>query len=129
MPKATITIPVQVRYIECDPMGVVHHSRYAVWFELARTEMLRRQGMSYADMERQGTFVVVARISIDYKKPARYDDTVEVTAVLERSGGAKIEHTYTVRRGQDLLCTGSTVLACLDRDGRIVRVPDVLQQE
>jgi acyl-CoA thioester hydrolase len=121
------TLPIRVRYVECDPMGFVHHSRYAVWFEMARTEMLRQQGLCYADMEKAGTLIVVARLAIDFKRPARYDELVEVTAVLTRSGGAKIEHSYEVVRDGELLCTGSTVLACLDREGRIMRVPAALQ--
>ena len=121
-------LPIRVRYAECDPMGFVHHSRYAIWFEMARTEMLRRKGLNYADMEKAGTLIVVARLSIDYKKPARYDDLVEVTAILTRSGGAKIEHAYEVVRAGELLCTGSTTLACLDRQGRIIRVPAELQR-
>ena len=65
-----IKMPLRVRYIECDPMGFVHHSRYAVWFEMARTELLRQQGLSYADMEKAGTYVVVVHLNIHFKKPA-----------------------------------------------------------
>ncbi|MCP4714985.1 MAG: acyl-CoA thioesterase [Deltaproteobacteria bacterium] len=123
------TIQVRVRYGECDPMGIVHHSRYAVWFEMARTEMLRRQGLTYADMEKEGTFIVVSKLNMSYKQPARYDELIRITAILTRSGGAKIQHEYEVHRSSDLLCTGSTVLACLDRDGRIMRVPKALEKE
>jgi len=127
--ETMVTLPIRVRYVECDPMGFAHHSRYAVWFEMARTEMLRQQGLSYADMERDGTYIVVVKLAVHYKKPARYDELVEVTATLKRSSGAKIIHEYEVRHEQELLCTGSTVLACIDREGRIMRVPKSIAKE
>jgi acyl-CoA thioester hydrolase len=118
-----ITIPIHVRYVECDPMGVVHHSVYPVWLEIARTELLRASGISYAELERTGVFIVVVKLSLSYRRPARYDDQLQVTA---RLSAAKIEHEYEVKRGDELLCTASTVLACIDRDGRPQRVPDFI---
>ena len=119
-------LPIRVRYVECDPMGFVHHSAYAVWFEMARTELLRQRGVRYRDLEEQGVFIVVARLNASFRRPARYDDELVVTATLRSAGGAKIEHDYQVRRGEELLCTASTVLACIDRTGRPMRVPDLL---
>jgi len=121
-----IDLPVRVRYPECDPMGVAHHSVFPVWFEMARTELLRHTGVSYADLERDGVFIVVVKLDIRYRRPARYDDDLTITAVVTRSGGARIEHTYEVRRADQLLATGNTTLACLDREGNIQRVPDIL---
>ena len=104
-----------------------YHSNYAVWFEVARTELLRREGnISYVDMQRGGIFLVVAKLQMDYKKPARYDDEVTVTAILVRSRGAKIIINYEVHRGRDLLCTGTTTLACLNSEGEVLPVPENL---
>jgi len=123
----SITVPVRVRYPECDGMGIAHHSVYPVWFEIARTELLRQAGPSYADLERSGLFIVVARLSLSFRKPARYDDELEVTATLTASAGAKLEHRYEVTRDGELLCTGKTTLACVNEAGRPVRVPEPLQ--
>lgn len=125
-PLRQITLPVRVRYAECDPMGVVHHSRYPIWFEMCRIEMLRRSGVVYKDLEAAGTLIVVAKLTIHYKLPAMNDDQLEVTATLTRAGGAKIEHRYEIRRDGQLICTAATVLACVGRDGRIQRVPEPL---
>lgn len=122
----TITVPVRVRYCECDGMGIAHHSVYPVWFEIARTELLRAAGPSYAEIERQGIFIVVARLSMTFKRPARYDDQLQVTATLTDAGGAKLEHEYRVDRDGELLCIGATTLACVDPDGKPVRVPQAL---
>jgi acyl-CoA thioester hydrolase len=121
-----ITIPVRVRYVECDPMGFVHHSVYPVWFELARTELLRESGVAYAELEKSGTLIVVVKLEVNYKKPARYDDLLDVTAMVTKVGGVRIEHDYEIRRGAELLCTGNTTLACLDREGRLTGVPQAL---
>ena len=121
-----ITIEQRVRYVECDPMGYVHHSTYPVWFEMARTELLRRRGIAYRRLEEEGLFIVVARLNISYHQPAKYDDVVLITATLRRMGMAKIEHDYQVKRDGVLLATASTTLACVDRAGRPIRVPQWL---
>jgi acyl-CoA thioester hydrolase len=123
------TIDVRVRYAECDPMGVVHHTVYPVWFEMARTELLRVSGTPYAQLESQGLLIMVVQMNVKYRRPAKYDDVLQVTAILRRAGGARIEHDYEVRRDAELLVTGSTVLACVDRTGRVVAVPENLRWE
>jgi len=123
------TVQIRVRYADCDPMGIVYYGNYAAWFEMARTEMLRNEGMTYRAMEKDGVFIVVAKLSIDYKKPARYDELIDVTAILRRSGGAKIEIDYEVTRDDELLCSGKTIMACLNKDAQIVAVPKCLERE
>ncbi|MCC6579926.1 MAG: acyl-CoA thioesterase [Phycisphaeraceae bacterium] len=114
---------VRVRYGECDPMGVAHHSVYAVWLELARTELLRQAGHCYADMERQGDYFVVAELSIRFRRSARYDDLLTVHVWVSKCTRAKLVHSYEIRRGEELLVTGQTTLACVDHKGRLKPVP------
>lgn len=105
-------------------MRLAHHSTYAVWFEMARTELLRQRGVCYRDVEQRGWYLVVARISTRFRKPARYDDELDVEVRLVSASGAKIEHAYEVRRDGELLTTGQTTLACVDPSGQLVRLPD-----
>lgn len=119
-------IEVRARYPECDPMGVVHHTVYPVWFEMGRTELLREHGLSYADVEAMGVFLAVIRMEVRYRRPARYDDRLQLRTTLVTLGHVKIDHAYELRRGDELLVTGTTRLACLDGDGRPQVVPDVL---
>ena len=121
-----VTIRIRVRYSECDPMRLAHHSMYAVWFEMARTELLRNRGVCYRDIERRGWYFVVARLSTRFRKPARYDDELDIEVRLASVSAAKIEHTYEVRRGGELLTTGQTTLACVDAEGQLMRVPEEL---
>lgn len=122
--KPTQTVaPIRVRYSECDPMRIAHHASYAVWMEIARTELLREQGAPYRACEEQGVFFVVARMSLKYKRPARYDDLIEVHVTGLPSAGVKVEHTYELRRGGELLATAETTLVCTDTKGKAVPVP------
>ena len=84
--NATGLTTIRVRYSECDPMGVVHHSVYPIWFEIGRTELLRSMSeRSYRDMEAEGLFLVVAQLNVRYRSPARYDDTLNLATIFTYS--------------------------------------------
>lgn len=122
----TGSIEIRVRYCDCDPMGVVHHTVYPVWFEIGRTELLRSTGRTYRELEAQGTLLAVVRLEVRYRAPARYDDLVTLVTTLTSAGHVKIEHTYEARRGSEVLVVGATTLACLDRDGKARPLPEGL---
>jgi len=107
-------------------MGVAHHATYPVWLEIARTELLREQGEAYRALEEAGVYFVVARLSLRYKRPAHYDDELDITVTCGPSAGVKLHHHYEVRRGGELLATAETTLACVDGDGRLRPVPEGL---
>ena len=119
---------IRVRYSECDPMGVAHHTAYPVWFEIGRTELLRSAGLEYASLESEGIFLAVVKLDVTYKRPARYDDVLQVETKLIECGRVKIHHQYTLRREAETLATARTVLACIGRDGRPMEVPAVILQ-
>ena len=123
-PSSSLNVELRVRYAECDPQNVAHHSAYPVWFELARTELLRAQGAVYRDLETRGICFVVARLSVRYKMPARYDDLLQINVRTLPSRGVKVDHAYAVRRDQVLLATAETTLVCVDRDGVLRPVPE-----
>ncbi len=117
---------IRVRYSEVDRMGALHHSRFWIYFEIGRTELLRLQGACYAECERQGVFFVVAQAAIKYLSPARYDELLVLTTQVKKTGMARIEHTYELRRKDDskLLATGESTLACVDKGGKLMGIPD-----
>lgn len=118
-----VTIPIRVRYAECDPMQIAHHASYPVWMEMGRTELFRTQGANYRDCEASGVFFAVARMNIRYKKPARYDDELELLVIGLPCAGVKVEHRYELRRGEDLLMTAETTIVCVTAGGKAVPVP------
>lgn len=118
-----IVVPIRVRYVECDPMNVAHHSVYPVWMEIGRTELLRAQGAVYRQCEERGVFFVVARMSIRYRRPIKYDDEIQVRVVGLPCAGVKVEHTYEIRRDGELMATAETTLVCVTGEGKAVAVP------
>jgi acyl-CoA thioester hydrolase len=124
------TSTLRVRYVETDQMGVVHHSAYLAWMEVARTEYLRHRGVPYRAMEERGIRMPVLAVSVRYLAPARYDDELEVSARLAEASGVRFRFDYQVRRRGDeaLLCTGTTEHVATDLAGRPRRIPkDVLE--
>jgi acyl-CoA thioester hydrolase len=115
---------IRVRYVETDAMGFLHHSRYLAYFEIGRTELFRAQGGNYREMEESGLFLVIARVECRYLNPARYDDVLTLRTTISRITPAKLEHDYELFRGDELLTTAHTLLACVDREGVIQRMPD-----
>ena len=107
-------------------MGVVYYANYFVWFEVARTDLLREAGWTYREMEADGFGLPVIEAHCDYRQPARYDDEIEVRTCGALLSPVRVEFTYDVVRAADsaTLATGRTVHAALDRTGRPVRLPD-----
>ena len=114
---------IRVRYAETDRMGLLHHANYVVYFEAARTEMLRKRGFSYRDMEDAGHLLVIVGVSVKFKRPAHYDDLLTVRTTVERVTHVKIIHNYEVLRDGVLLAEGQSTLACVDRGGRPQALP------
>jgi acyl-CoA thioester hydrolase len=120
------TITVVPRYCETDQGGVVHHSIYPIWFEMGRTELLRANGLAYKDLESAGVFFVVAELKIKYHLPAKYDESLQLTTACSNVTIAKVEHTYKLTRDGILLAEGSSILACIDAEGKLRRVPEFM---
>jgi acyl-CoA thioester hydrolase len=124
-----VTVEVEVRYAETDAMGVVHHSRYAVWFELARTRLCAESGWHYADIEKLGYYLMVSRLEVGFRRPARYGDTVEVDCRIARLASRALGFAYRVRRGGEELVTGATDHVWVEvAQGRPCRMPEPLRK-
>jgi acyl-CoA thioester hydrolase len=115
-------------------MGVAHHSSYVPWLEIARTELLRSSGMSYAALEREGVLMVIVKLEVAYRRPVKYDDVVEVRTTVVGGSRVKIEHRYEVsvveRENEPGLpfvaAAARTTLACVGRDGKVRELPEWL---
>ncbi len=118
---------VRVRFVDTDMMGVVHHSNYIQYFELARIEYLRRRGLDYSSWVKMGFHLPVIEVAARYKKPAYLDDLLTVEARLTTLSRVKVGFEYRVLRdgpeGEQLLATGATMLACVGDDHAPCRMP------
>jgi len=121
-------ITIVPRYAETDKGGVVHHSVYPVWFEMGRTELLRANGLAYKDLEKAGVFFVVAELHIKYRRPAQYDEKLQLETSCSAVTAGRVEHVYTVKRLSDgaVLAEASSVLACVDAEGKVRRIPEFM---
>jgi acyl-CoA thioester hydrolase len=115
----------RVIFGDTDQMGVVYYANYLRWFERGRSEWLRQIGLPYAMIEDQGFHFPVTEVACRYFQPARYDDIVAIETVLAEFGRASLTFNYRLLRENDdcLLATGSTTHACIDRMGRVTRIP------
>lgn len=110
-------------------MGFLHHARYFVFYEMGRTELLRANGLCYADMEPAGLFYVVTRLDARYRAPARYDDELILTTRTTKLSYVRVDHAYELKRDGTLLAEASSTLALIDRTGRPTRLPDALYNQ
>jgi acyl-CoA thioester hydrolase len=119
-------IEFRVRYYETDAQGYVHHANYFQYFEMARVEQLLALGYDYADLERDGIILVVNKIACRYHRPCKFGDTLRLQIRTVRARGARIDHEYRLLRGHELLAEAESTLACIDREGRVQRLPEFL---
>ncbi len=117
---------VRVNYSETDQMGVVYHARYLVWLDIARTEHLRRSGMSYRELETAGLRLAVSEAAIRFRQPARYDDPIRIRCWVRQVASRKVEFGYAIEHADTglLLATATTSLLSLDRTMAVTRLPD-----
>lgn len=121
-------IELRVRYGETDQMGVVYHANYAQYFEVGRVEWLRKFGVSYRKMEADGLKLPVIKLTIEFKKPALYDDLIKVKTQLVKMPSASIHFDYEItNKSGEILTLGSTVLVFMDAiKNRPTRCPKYL---
>ena len=109
-----------VRYAETDRMGIVHHSVYPIWYEVARTEAIKKIGISYSEMEKLGIMTPLSELNCKYILPAEYEDVLLIQVEISRLTPARIVFEYKVYKESDnnLINTGSTMHAFVGKDLR-----------
>lgn len=121
-----ITVREKVRFVETDMMGVVHHSNYFHWFEMARVEYLRQVGVLLTEMMADDIVFPITDVDCKYRASAKFDDYILIEAVLAEASKVKLVFTYRVLKEADgtLLATGSTQNVFTNNQGKIIRLPD-----
>lgn len=121
-----IIVNERVRFVDTDMMGVVHHSNYFRWFEIARVAYLEQAGVKLLDLLEKGYNVPVSDVRCSYKESARYDDELAICARMLELNRAKMVFSYQVRRIKDnaLLAEGVTCNVFASKEGKIRRLSD-----
>ena len=109
-----ITVPYRVPYADTDQMHVVYYANYLTLFERCRNELMRSSPMTYREMEAQGLALPVIEAHVEYKRPAKYDDLLELSGVVTSAQGCQIRIDVEVRRDGELLAKGYTIHCCMN---------------
>lgn len=129
MSEPFVDVEIEVRYAETDQMGIVHHSVYPTWFEVARTRLCLETGYHYAEIEAMGYFLVVTRLETRHDRGARYGDTVTIRCSVDEIRSRTLRFAYHVRRGDEQLAKGFTEHAWVEQaSGKACRIPKVLKE-
>ncbi|WP_075618281.1 acyl-CoA thioesterase [Paenisporosarcina indica] len=126
-----IKVEIPVRYKECDPMGVVHHSNYFTWFEMGRIQLSKEAGIDFGKAHNQ-LYMPVININCNYKQSAKFGETVIVETALIKPSKAYLTFVYNVYRkhGRTLLAKGSSEHAFTRTDGTLIlRLPDHINEK
>lgn len=118
---------VRVIFGDTDQMGVVYYANYLRYFEGARAELLRSVGKSQRDLERLEIGFPVTEAHCRYRRPAYYEDLLDVDVAVREMRGASLVFGYGIRRGDDVLADGYTAHACVRPSGRPARIPEELR--
>ncbi len=119
----TSTLRYRVPFFDTDGMGIVHHSNYVRYLELARIAFLDEHDRPYREYVEQELHFAVTGLELSYKRGARFDEVVEVTCWLERVRGASLRISYVLECAGELVATAATDHAMVDGEGRPTRIP------
>jgi len=117
-------LPLRVYYEDTDAQGIVYYANWLRFLERGRTELLRLLGLEHGALRAAiGLNWVVRRCTIEYLKPARLDETIDVVTGCDRLRGASLDMIQQARRGEDLLVRAELQVACMASNGRPMRIP------
>jgi acyl-CoA thioester hydrolase len=124
--KDGVDVDVRVRYAETDQMGVAYYANYLVWFEVGRSELCRKKGFRYADLEALGYRLVVSDVHCRYRGSAKYDETIIIRTNLKHLNKRLITFGYQVLRmdGKEVIAEGETQHICVDSNGKTKSLPE-----
>lgn len=119
-----------VRYAETDQMQVVYHANYLVWCEMGRTDLIRRLGTSYADIEREGVKLAVVEANVRYHAAARYEDRIRVRTTIAEARSRSVTFDYVIENAVTglKLVTARTTLASINGEGKLVAMPPYIRE-
>ena len=121
--SSVFRMTVRVGYYETDGQRRVHHANYLNYFEQSRVEMLRSIGFDYRQFETTGLMLVVTEMNVRYRGGAEFDDLLRITTKVTEVRGVRIRHHYEIDRAGEILVEADSTIACVDRDGKVRRLP------
>lgn len=121
-----LEVPIRVRYHETDKMGVVHHSNYIRYMEVARMAWLDALGCPFTRIEGGDTQLMITEISCTYRAPATFDDLLQVHIILERWNKFRLSFLFLIKKEDRVIAKGGSALAAVSNAGYPVPLPEIL---
>ena len=115
---------IRVYYEDTDCGNVVYYANYLRYMERSRTELLRDRGIELCDYQKQGLLFAVVEAHVKYRRPAKYNDLLDVESTVSDASSIKITFRTEIRKNGELLVAGTVVVVCISADGRARRIPD-----
>ena len=124
------SMQIKVIYCETDQMGLVHHGSYVNYFEEARISWISNLDFSYSEMEKSGIILPVSKLSINYLRPAYFENDLVVNVELAELPTSRLIFNYTITNKHEVVVTGTTGLAVLNKETKKpVRCPDYMLEK
>ncbi len=121
---------IKVFYEDTDAGGVVYYANYLKFFERARTEAITEIGLSNRKLlDKFGVLIIVKSCNIDYKKPAKLEDQLEIKSIISSISNSSFKMKQNVFRDDELLTSSEIHLVVVDKNGKPTRIPDELKQK
>ncbi|MEI6630986.1 MAG: YbgC/FadM family acyl-CoA thioesterase [bacterium] len=118
----------KIYYHDTDCGGVVYYANYLKHLEEARTEYCLKRGINLKELGENGTYFVVAHVDLDYKAPARYQDTIKITAQIQKTGTASLYFLQQIFKDETLLLEAKTTWVCVGKDFKPKPIPAQIKQ-
>ena len=130
MSKKNLT-KIRVIYADTDALGIVYHTNYIKWFEIGRGELLRELGIPYSQIENMGYYLPLTEVNCHYLYPARYDQIVLIETQIIFVTRASIKFRFLIwdEKQEKTLVEGESVHACINKQGKIVRIPREITEQ
>jgi acyl-CoA thioester hydrolase len=116
MPNTPYTMPLRVRYVECDMQGRVFNAHYLTWVDMAHSEALREVAGGYDALVDAGIDVVVAAAALSFRGPAAFDDELVVEVRLGTPGNTSLRSEFTIKRNDELIAECVATHVCVDAE-------------
>ena len=122
---------VRIYFEDTDSGGVVYHSNYLKFMERARTEWLRSLNLNQADLKKKDKIMfVVAKVYIDYKKAAQFNDTLDIETSVDNIGASKVDLTQNIMKNSELYTSAKVSIACIHSETfKPQRIPKLIKQQ
>ena len=120
----------EVKYYECDRMGITHHSNYVRFMEEARVDLLDKLGYGFDRVEAEGVVSPVITISCNYKRPTTFKDVIDIDVWISWLSDLKFEFSYEMKVGGKVVCTAQSTHCFMENNRPVViakRLPELYQ--